>query len=160
MTPFRSEHVDDFVKVIHKDTVKDLIKLGHTNVAECLHEIAETCDVYMVRDKEGRIVIVSGVTFDEQDESVFFALFSKDIKESFTAMARGSRSMVNFLEKSYPMMTMMIDMEYEAMLNWAAWLGFEAVGISTTSSAQYVEFVRCAFPIDDDSPDVSRPTKH
>ena len=59
--------------------------------------------------------------------------------------------MVNFLEKLYPMMTMMIDMEYEAMLNWAAWLGFEAVGISTTSSAQYVEFVRCAFPIDDDS---------
>ena len=159
LTPFLEHHVYEFVHIIHPENVRELTKLGHTNIAEALREVAETSEVYLVRDGNDEIVFVGGVLLD-LDNPQMFALFTTKLKDNFTLLARGSKMLISFLDQTYPMLTMTIDAEYEAMLNWAAWLGFEPVGIAATSSAQYVEFVRCNFDLDDDSPDVSRPTKH
>jgi hypothetical protein len=40
-------------------------------------------------------------------------------------------------------MSMTILADYEFMIDWAAWLGFEAVGMSQNGFNKYVEFVRC-----------------
>jgi len=40
-------------------------------------------------------------------------------------------------------MSMTILADYEFMLNWASWLGFEAMGVSTVGPNKYVDFVRC-----------------
>ena len=58
-------------------------------------------------------------------------------------LARGSRMLVNFFDKTQPNMTMTILADYEGILQWAAWLGFEPVGTSVVGENKYVEFVRC-----------------
>ena len=72
-----------------------------------------------------------------------FSMFSDGLKQNFHAMARGSKLLVNFFDQSETYMSMTILADYEGMLNWAAWLGFEAVGIHQVDANKYVDFVRC-----------------
>ncbi len=58
-------------------------------------------------------------------------------------------------------MTMTILSEHEAMLNWALWLGFEAVSaMSDTNNHEYINFVRCNPSMKDAYSDESRPVMH
>jgi len=70
-------------------------------------------------------------------------MFSHKIKENFTSMARGSKMLLNYLEQTQPQMTMTILADYEIMIDWAVWLGFEPVGVSISPPHKYVDFVRC-----------------
>ena len=159
LTPFQEDHVYEFIHVIHPENVRELYKLGHTNVIDALKEMTEMSEVYLVRDGKGEIVFVGGLFFDE-DTPQMFAMFSSKLKDNFTVLARGSKMLINFFDKSYPMLSMTIQADYEAMLNWAAWLGFEPVGISDYKNAQYVEFVRCNPAKNYVSHETSRPVMH
>ena len=44
--------------------------------------------------------------------------------------------LVNYLEQTQPQMTMTILADYEIMVDWAVWLGFEPVGGKHIPSAQ------------------------
>lgn len=87
--------------------------------------------------------MVCGLWYDgevgDQDFPQLYAMFSEKIKDNFHAMARGSKMLVNFFDKTENYMTMTILSDYQIMLDWAGWLGFEAVGVSEG----YVDFVRC-----------------
>ena len=104
-------------------------------------------------------MFVGGVLLD-MDNPQMFALFTTKIKDNFTLLARGSKMLVNFFDKTYPLLTMTISAEYEAMLNWAAWLGFEPVGFSEYKNTQYVEFVRCNLQKNSVVNSLARPVMH
>jgi hypothetical protein len=159
MTPFTEEHVHEFIHVIHPENVRELFKLGHTNVVEALNEIAETCEAYLVRDKDDEIVFVGGLVFEDEAPQMF-ALFTTKIGHNFKLLARGSKMLVNYFDKTHAVLTMTINANYEAMLNWGAWLGFEPVGMSEHKKTQYVEFVRCNPALNYVSHETSRPVMH
>jgi hypothetical protein len=88
--------------------------------------------------------MVGGLWYNDDRESPqMFSMFSDGLKQNFHAMARGSKLLVNFFDQSETYMSMTILADYEGMLNWAAWLGFEAVGIHQVDANKYVDFVRC-----------------
>jgi hypothetical protein len=87
--------------------------------------------------------MVGGLWFDGTNDAQMFAMFSEGLKQNFHALARGSKLLVNFFDKTEEIITMRVLAEYEPILNWASWLGFEAVGVSERDSYKYVEFVRC-----------------
>ena len=89
-----------------------------------------------------------------------FAMFSNNIKKSFVAAARGSKMVVDFFDKTQPMMTMTILESNELILNWAVWLGFDPVGFVEQKNCKYVEFVRCNPKQKDVSHKPSRPVMH
>lgn len=159
LTPFCEHHVYEFIHVIHPENIRELIELGHTNIMDALMEIVEKAEVYLVRDGEGEIIFVGGVYIDEEHPQMF-ALFSTKLKNNFKVLARGSKMLVSFFDKTYGMMTMTINARYEAMLNWAAWLGFEPVGTSEWKKQQYIEFVRCNSGKNYVSHEASRPVMH
>ena len=159
LTPFTEDHIYEFIHVIHPENVRELIELGHTNITDALHEMVETAEVYLVRDGEGEIIFVGGVYIDDTDPQMF-ALFSSKLRDNFKVLARGSKMLVSFFDKTYNLMTMTINMRYEAMINWAAWLGFEPVGTSEWKKQQYVEFVRCNPSLNYVSHETSRPVMH
>ena len=159
LTPFREHHIYEFIHVIHPENVRELIELGHTNVKDALTEMVETAEVYLVRDGNNEIIFVGGVYIDEEDPQMF-ALFSTKIGDNFKVLARGSKMLVSFFDKTYSLMTMTINARYEAMLNWAAWLGFQPVGTSEWKKHQYIEFVRCNSSKNYVSHETSRPVIH
>lgn len=159
MTPFTEEHVHEFIHVIHPENIRELFQLGHTNVVDALNEVAETCEAYLVRDKDDEIVFVGGLFFDEEAPQMF-ALFTTKIGSNFTLLARGSKMLVNYFDKTHAVLTMTINANYEAMLNWAAWLGFEPVGMNEWKKQQYVDFVRCNPALNYVSHETSRPVMH
>ena len=88
--------------------------------------------------------MVGGLWFTEDQECPqMFAMFSDKIKENFIAMARGSVMFVDYFDKFHSGLSMTILREYKFILDWASWLGFEAVGITSNNEVEYVEFVRC-----------------
>ena len=159
LTPFCEHHIYEFIHVIHPENVRELIELGHANVKDALTEIVETAEVYLVRDANGDIIFVGGVYIDEKDPQMF-ALFSTKIGSNFKVLARGSKMLVSFFDKTYNLMTMTINARYEAMVNWAVWLGFQPVGTFKREKYQYVDFVRCNSKKNYVSDKTSRPVIH
>jgi len=159
LTPFNEDHVYEFVHVIHPENVREIYKLGHTSVIDALKEMTEMSEVYLVRDGQGEIVFVGGLLFDQKIPQMF-AMFSSKLKSNFTVLARGSKMLINFFDQSYPSLSMTIQADYEAMLNWAAWLGFEPVCTAEYKNTQYVEFVRCNPVKNYVSHETSRPVMH
>lgn len=144
MTPFTLRHVDEVVANLSKENKRELAILGHADVEQAIIEMYETSECYLVRREGESFIAVGGLFFTEdQDFPQMFCMFSNKIKENFTMLARGSRMLVNFFDKTQPNMTMTILADYEGILQWAAWLGFEPVGTSVLGENKYVEFVRC-----------------
>ena len=104
-------------------------------------------------------MVASGVFFSEEPPQLF-ALFTKHITKNFKGLARGSKMLISFLDQSYPDLSMQIAKEYESMLNWAVWLGFEPVGFSDWKNITYVDFVRCNPTQNCVSHKLSRPVIH
>tara|TARA_R110000737_G_scaffold353026_1_gene401805 strand:- start:226 stop:675 length:450 start_codon:yes stop_codon:yes gene_type:complete len=128
---------------LSKESVHELKLLGHTSVSQALEEMYECADCYIVRKEGEDFLMVCGLWYDgevgDQDFPQLYAMFSNKIKDNFHAIARGSKMLVDFFDKTESYMTMTILSDYQIMLNWAGWLGFEAVGVSD----KYVDFVRC-----------------
>ena len=67
---------------------------------------------------------------------------------------------VNYFDQFHSGLSMTILKEYEFILDWASWLGFEAVGMSEHKKINYVEFVRCNSVKNYVSHETSRPVMH
>jgi len=144
LTPFTLGHVDEVAENLSSENKRELILLGHTDIRQALHEMYETSNSYLCRRNDDTFLMVGGLWYNDDCESPqMFSMFSDGLKQNFHAMARGSRLLVNFFDQSETYMSMTILADYEGMLNWAAWLGFEAVGIHQVDANKYVDFVRC-----------------
>ena len=144
LTPFTLGHVDEVAENLSPENRRELLLLGHTDIRQALHEMHDTADSYLCRRNDDTFLMVGGLWYNDDRESPqMFSMFSDGLKQNFHAMARGSKLLVNFFDKSETYMSMTILADYEGMLNWAAWLGFEAVGIHEVDANKYVDFVRC-----------------
>ena len=144
LTPFTLGHVDEVAENLSPENKRELLLLGHTDIRQALHEMHDTADSYLCRRNDDTFLMVGGLWYNDDRESPqMFSMFSDGLKQNFHAMARGSKLLVNFFDKSETYMSMTILADYEGMLNWAAWLGFEAVGIHQVDANKYVDFVRC-----------------
>lgn len=144
LTPFQPYHIDEVVEHLSSENIEELALLGYTNIRKAITDMYETSECYIARKEGETFLAVGGLWYNEdQDCPQMFAMFSDNIKKSFTAAARGSRMVVDFFDKTQPMMTMTILQSNELILNWAVWLGFDPVGFSEQRNHKYVEFVRC-----------------
>ena len=159
MTPFRDYHIPEFLKVIHHETLIDLSNLGYEKITEALQNVVDTSESYIVKDKSGTILLVCGLVHDDETPQMF-ALFSSNLKDNYKSLVRSSRSLVSFFHQAHPLITMTISTRYNDMLQWASWLGFEAVGMSEHKKINYVEFVRCNSVKNYVSHETSRPVMH
>ena len=143
LTPFTLLHIPEVVAGLSKESVHELKLLGHTSVSQALEEMYRCADCYIVRKEGEDFLMVCGLWYDgdvgDQDFPQMYAMFSNKIKDNFHAIARGSKMLINFFDKTESYMTMTILSDYQIMLDWAGWLGFEAVGVSD----KYVDFIRC-----------------
>lgn len=144
LTPFTMDHVDEVVANLSKENRREIRLLGYTDVQEAIIEMYNMSECYICRKEGEGFIMVGGLWFDQDQEwPQMFAMFSDKIKNNFVAMARGSKMFVNHFDKLHHGLSMTILADYEGILNWAAWLGFEAVGVSTDGVNKYVDFVRC-----------------
>ena len=144
LTPFTKKHIDEVVEHLGKESRRELKLLGHLDIRQAIEEMQKFSECYIARKENQGFLAVGGLWYDnDQDFPQMFAMFSDTIKGNFKAMARGSQMLVNFFDTTQSHMSMTILADYELMLNWASWLGFEAMGISTLGKNDYVDFVRC-----------------
>jgi hypothetical protein len=160
LTPLKEQHIQEFLHVIHPENVAELIALGHRNIMQALEETLESSESYLARDKHGEIMFVGGLLFDEDESPQMFAMFSTKISDNFTCLARGSKMLINFFDQTYPELTMTISGQYNAMNQWAVWLGFVPVQLKGDGDSAYVEFVRCNPTKKNVSDKLSRPVMH
>lgn len=144
LTPFTLDHIEEVVEGLSQENRRELKILGHTDIKQAMHEMYETSECYICRKEGESFIMVGGLWFDHDLETPqMFAMFSDKIKDNFHAMARGSKMLMSFFDQSHDGMSMTVNGDYEFILDWAAWLGFEAVGIYSSADQKYVDFVRC-----------------
>lgn len=159
LTLMTESHIDELVNTLAIENVKELAMSGRTDIKKALEEMHSTCEMYVVRGKKGDLLCVGGLSYSD-DWPQLFAMFSTTMKNNFHLMARGSKMLVNFLDKTQEGMTMTILSEHTPMINWATWLGFEPIGISEDKNNKYVEFVRCNPNKNNVYNSASRPVTH
>ena len=143
LTPFTIGHIDEIAENLSSENKRELILMGHTDIKQSLYEMQECSECYVARRKDETFLMVGGLWFDGTNDAQMFAMFSNGLKQNFHALARGSKLLTSFFDKTEDIMTMTILAEYEPILNWASWLGFEPVGATERNSHKYIEFVRC-----------------
>jgi len=144
LTPFTTDHIDEVVEHLSKESRRELKLLGHTDISQAIKQMQKHSECYIARKENETFLAVGGLWYHEdQDFPQMFAMFSNNIKGNFNAMARGSLMFVKFFDRTQSHMSMVIMSDYEFMLNWASWLGFEAMGVSASGPTKYVDFVRC-----------------
>ena len=144
LTPFLPHHIEEVLLNLSQENKRELKLLGHLDIEEALIEMYESSECYLARKEGESFLMVGGLWYNEdQDFPQMFSMFSKDFADHFVPIARGSKMLVNFFDKTQDMMSMTILSDYEFMVQWATWLGFEVVGVIESNSQKYVEFVRC-----------------
>ena len=144
LTPFTTNHIDEVVEHLSKESRRELRLLGHLDIPQAIEEMQKHSECYIARKQDETFLAVGGLWYDgDQDFPQMFAMFSKNIKGNFNAIARGSLMIVKFFDSTQTYMSMTILADYEFMLDWASWLGFEEMGVSTVGTNKYVDFVRC-----------------
>lgn len=161
LTPFTLDHIDEVERHLSKENRRELKLLGHVDVREALIEMYHTSECYLCRKEGESFIMIGGLWFDDdQTWPQMFAMFSDKIKENFHAMARGSQMFVKHFDQWHDGMSMTVLADYEFILDWAAWLGFEAVGVAAIGPNKYVDFVRCNPNTKNVYDSVSRPVMH
>ena len=144
MTPLSPFHLDEVAQNMAPENRRELRLLGYTDLRVAMSEMYEQAEAYIVRKEGGPIICVGGLWFSaDQDHPQMFTIFTKGAMDNFVMLARGSRMLVDFLSQSQDYITMTILSDYEGILNWALWLGFEPVGTISSGENKYVEFIRC-----------------
>ena len=144
MTPLNLTHIDELEENLSPENKREIYLLGYDDIREALVEMYQTAQSYVVKKEDGKILLVGGLWFSEdQDFPQMFAMFTNDAFDKFTFLARGSRMLLNYLKEQEPHITMTILSDYEGIISWALWLGFEPVGFTETKYAKYVEFIHC-----------------
>lgn len=161
LTPFTLDHIDEVEKNLSYENRHELALLGHLDVREALLEMYETSECYLCRKEGEDFLMVGGLWYDDdQTWPQMFAMFSSQMKDNFHALARGSKMFVNFFDQTHSGTSMTILADYESMLNWAVWLGFEPVGAVDRGNNRYIEFVRCNLNQKNVYDSTSRPVMH
>ena len=82
LTPFTKDHVEEVIANLAPENVREINLLGYQNVRECIEEMMQYSDCYLVR-KEGEVfTAISGLWYEDNRETPqFFAMFSKNIKK-------------------------------------------------------------------------------
>ena len=161
LTPFTLDHIDEVAQHLSRENRRELALLGHTDVKQALLEMYETSECYLCREEGSTFIMVGGLWFEEdQIWPQMFAMFSDKIKDNFHSMARGSQMFVNYFDQWHDGLSMTVLADYEFVLDWAAWLGFEAVGVSVDGANKYVDFVRCNTSKKNVYDETSRPVMH
>ena len=140
LTPMKHYHVEEFESIMHPANKVEVKDFGYNSVKEALFEIFDTTESYICRNKYGNIVFVGGLSFFEETPQMF-TIFANSLEHNVVLTAKMSKSLLNMFDKLHPIITMTILSKNEHMLNWACWLGFEPVEMSTDN--RFVEFVRC-----------------
>jgi len=144
MTPLSPFHLDEIAENLSPENRRELRIMGYTDLRVAVSEMYEQSEAYIVRKKDGPIIFAGGLWYSEdQDYPQMFALFMQEAMNNYMTLARGSKMLVSYLSASNEHMTMTILADYEGMLNWAVWLGFEPVGTIVSGENKYVEFIRC-----------------
>lgn len=144
MTPLSPFHLQEIADNMAPENKRELRLLGYTDLRVAMSEMYEQAEAYIVRKEGGPIICVGGLWFDgDQDHPQMFTIFTENAMDSFIMLARGSRMLVDFLSQAQDHMTMTVLADYEGILNWAVWLGFEPVGTIVSGENKYVEFIRC-----------------
>ena len=144
LTPFTLDHIDEVIRGLTKENVKELVLLGYTDIRKALVDMHESSECYLCRKNNEEFIMVGGLWFSEdQDFPQMFSMFSKNFANHFTAIAKGSIMLVNLFDQTQDHISMTILSDYKFMLRWANWLGFENVGVVLSNGNKYVEFVRC-----------------
>lgn len=161
LTPLRPEHLPEIEKNLSQENRRELKLLGYTDIMEALEEMQSYSECYLARKEGEPFIFVGGLWYSGgEDMPQMFAMFSKELGKNFTAIVRGSKMFLDYLDQTSPNTTMTILAEYEHMLQWATWLGYEPVGVAANGAAKYVEFVRCKYPYESVYDDTSRPVMH
>jgi len=161
LTPLRKDHLPEIEKYLSQENKRELKLLGYENIMDALEEMQEYSECYLARKEGEPFLFVGGLWFSGGDDlPQMFAMFSDQLGSNFTAIARGSKMLMDYLDQTNPNTTMTILSEYEHMLQWATWLGYEPVGVAANGAAKYVEFVRCKYPYESVYDDTSRPVMH
>jgi len=144
MTPLSPFHLDEIAKNMAHENRRELRLLGYTDLRVAMSEMYEQAEAYIVRKEGGPIICAGGLWFNgDQDHPQMFTIFTEEAKNNFVMLARGSRMLVDFLSQAQDHMTMTVLADYEGILNWAVWLGFEPIGTIASGENKYVEFIRC-----------------
>ena len=161
LTPLRKKHLPEIHKYLSQENKRELKLLGYENIMDALEEMEEYSECYLARKESEPFLFVGGLWYSGGDDMPqMFAMFSNQLKNNFTAIARGSRMLMDYIDQTSPNTTMTILAEYEHMIQWATWLGYEPVGVAANGAAKYVEFVRCKHPYESVYDDTSRPVMH
>lgn len=161
LTPLHERHIDELLEVLSDESIEEVTLLGYSNPRHALTEMYQCAEAYIVRKGNSPPLCVCGLFYDKSDsEPQMFAMFSRDMKDNFHAISRGSMMFVNYFDQSHDIMTMTILAKFSPMLNWAVWLGFEPVTITEHRKSEYVEFVRCNPLRKNVSDELSRPVMH
>jgi hypothetical protein len=144
LTPMKEHHIAELAEVLSEENRRELKLLGYADIIFALRDMYDSSEVYIVRNKDKDLVFAGGLWHEANEEwPQMFAMFSYKVRENFKLLARGSKMLVSFFDQTQHGMSMTILADYEFMIDWAAWLGFEAVGVSENGFSKYVEFVRC-----------------
>tara|TARA_R110000772_G_scaffold54324_1_gene124056 strand:+ start:6264 stop:6788 length:525 start_codon:yes stop_codon:yes gene_type:complete len=144
LTPLQYNHVEEICSNLPPEGLHDIYCLGYDSPKEAILEMMENSEVYIVKSKDGPILCVTGLVFDNTIEwPQFFCIFTNEVKENLRLLVIGSRMVIRFFDKTHPQLCMSISSDFPIMLNWAASLGFEAVGFSEATDCKYIDFVRC-----------------
>lgn len=161
LTPLSPEHLPEIEKHLSQENRRELKLLGYDDIMEALEEMQRYSECYLARKEGEPFLFVGGLWYSGGDDMPqMFAMFSKELGNNFTAIARGSKMLMDYLDQTSPNTTMTILAEYEHMIQWATWLGYEPVGVAANGAAKYVEFVRCKYPYESVYDDTSRPVMH
>ena len=139
-----SYHIEEIERTLSFENKRELKLLGYPSINEALTRMYNEAQAYVVKEEGGPIIMTGGLFFNEdQDLPQMFEMFSDQAFENFTLLARGSKMLVNYLRSYHPNLTMTILADYEGIVKWAEWLGFETVGVFYVGENKYIEFIYC-----------------
>ena len=161
LTPLQYSHIEEICSNLPPEGLHDIKSLGYDTPKEALLEMMQISESYVVKSDGGPILCVTGLAFDVTIElPQFFCMFTNEIKKNLRLLIIGSHMIMGLFDQTHPRLCMSILSDFPLMLNWAASLGFEPVGVSEHYNCKYIEFVRCNPMEKDVSDKLSRPVMH
>lgn len=132
------EHVKQFVDNLSDENMREFAVVYKRDPLVSLIEILNDQMAFAIL-RGDKVLCVTGV-----EDNCMWALFSRDMKNSWVRFARASPDLIRFYHHFYEVLYCDVWSENEMIHQWLAYLGFEATTIVKTSTEQdLVRFVHC-----------------
>lgn len=154
ITPLKPNHLSEII--LHKKNAEEVLSFGYDGVFDALKAVYKNSEAYICRNKDGKIIFISGLWFSRDEDPQMFFIFSKYISENVFLMAKMGKALLNMFDICHPTITMNILAKNKRMIYWAEWLGFSFVGTDNV----FIEFVRCNFNENNVTHKTLRPITH